>query len=54
MDDDTYIFQTRAWCESSKYWDTYFNVIEACSKALRENGIEDPENRIAIRMVKED
>ncbi len=54
VDDDTYIFQTRAWCESSKYWDTYFNVIEACSKALRENGIEDPENRIAIRMVKED
>ena len=54
VDDDTYIFQTRAWCESANYWDTYFNVIEACSKALRENGIEDPENRIAVRMVKED
>lgn len=54
VDDDTYVFQTRAWCESANYWDTYFNVIEACSKALRENGIDDPEERIAIRMVKED
>ena len=54
VDDDTYIFQTRAWCESPKYWDVYFDVIENCSKALRENGIEDPEERIAIRMVKED
>ena len=54
VDDDTYIFQTRAWCDSAKYWDVYFDVIENCSKALRENGIEDPEERIAIRMVKED
>ena len=53
VDDDTYIFQTRAWCESAKYWDVYFDVIENCSKALRENGIDDPEERIAIRMVKD-
>ena len=54
VDDDTYIFQTRAWCDSAKYWDVYFDVIENCSKALRENGIEDPEERIAIRMVGEE
>ncbi len=54
VDDDTYIFQTRSWCESAKYWDVYFDVIENCSKALRDNGIDDPEERIAIRMVKED
>ena len=54
VDDDTYIFQTRAWCESAKYWDVYFDVIENCSKALRANGIEDPEERIAIRMVKDE
>ena len=54
VDDDTYIFQSRVWCESAKYWDVYFDVIENCSKALRENGIEDPEERIAIRMVKDE
>ncbi len=54
VDDDTYIFTTRAWCESSQYWAVYFDVIENCSKALRENGIDDPEERIAIRMVNED
>ena len=54
VDDDTYVFQTRAWCDSAKYWDVYFDVIENCSKALRENGIDDPEERIAIRMVSEE
>ena len=51
VDDDTYIFTTRSWCESSQYWQVYFDVIENCSKALAENGIDDPEERIAIRMV---
>ena len=54
VDDDTYIFTVRAWCETGKYWDVYFDVIENCSKALAENGIEDPEERIAIRMVNKD
>ena len=52
VDDDTYIFTVRAWCETAKYWDVYFDLIENCSKTLAENGIEDPEERIAIRMVK--
>ena len=51
VDDDTYIFTTRSWCESSQYWQVYFDVIENCSKALAENGIDDPEERIAIRMI---
>ncbi|MBR6472837.1 MAG: mechanosensitive ion channel [Firmicutes bacterium] len=54
VDDDTYIFTVRAWCETAKYWDVYFDLIENCSKALAENGIDDPEERIAIRIVKED
>ncbi|MBQ7702779.1 MAG: mechanosensitive ion channel family protein, partial [Firmicutes bacterium] len=54
VDDDTYVFQTRAWCDSAQYWPVYFDVIENCSKALRENGIDDPEERIAIRMVSEE
>ena len=52
VDDDTYIFTVRAWCETSAYWDVYFDLIENCSKALAENNIDDPEERIAVRLVK--
>ncbi len=51
VDDDTYIFEVRAWCETPKYWDVYFDLIETCSKALAANGIDDPEERIAVRLV---
>lgn len=51
VDDDTCIFQVRAWCKSANYWDVYFDVIENCSKAIRNNGIENPEDRIAIRVI---
>ena len=51
VDDDTYIFTIRAWCETSNYWNVYFDLIENCSKALAENGIDDPEERIAVRLV---
>ena len=54
VDDDTYIFSVRAWCDTRKYWDVRFDLIECCSKALSENGIDDPEERIAVRLVKED
>ncbi len=52
VDDDTLLFTVRAWCETGSYWDVYFDLIENCSKALRENGIDDPEERIAVRLVK--
>ena len=54
VDDDTYIFTVRGWCDTGSYWDVYFDLIENCSKALADNGIDDPEERIAIRMVKDD
>lgn len=54
VDDDTYIFTVRVWCKTSSYWDVYFNLIEDCSRALQENGIDDPEERIAVRLVKDD
>ncbi|MBO4868693.1 MAG: mechanosensitive ion channel [Clostridia bacterium] len=54
VDDDTYIFTVRAWCDTPKYWDVYFDLIENCSKALAENGIDDPEERIAVRLVKDE
>ena len=52
VDDDTYIFTIRAWCDTKDYWDVYFDLIENCSKALSDNGIDDPEERIAVRIVK--
>ena len=54
VDDDTFIFTVRAWCQSASYWDVYFDLLENCSRALGENGIDDPEERIAVRLVKED
>lgn len=54
VDDDTFLFTVRAWCETDKYWDIYYDLIENCSKALGENGIDDPEERIAVRLVKEE
>ena len=54
VDDDTYIFSVRAWCNTREYWTVYFDLIESCAKALRENGIDDPEERIAVRLVNEE
>jgi small conductance mechanosensitive channel len=54
VDDDTYIFTVRGWCKTADYWDAYFNMIENCSKALQDNGIDDPEERIVVRLQKED
>ncbi|MBQ1678044.1 MAG: mechanosensitive ion channel [Oscillospiraceae bacterium] len=54
VDDDTYIFTVRGWCKTADYWDAYFNTVENCSKALQDNGIDDPEERIVVRLQKED
>ena len=54
VDDDTYIYTVRVWVDAEKYWDVYFDVLESCSKALNENGIDDPEERIAVRIVNEE
>ena len=54
VDDDTYIFTVRVWVDADKYWDLYFDVLENCSKALNENGIDDPEERMAVRLVKDE
>ena len=54
VDDDTFIFTVRAWCESKIYWDVYFDLLQNCSTALGENGIDDPEERIAVRIVNEE
>lgn len=51
VDDDTFILTVRAWCASAEYWNVYFDLLENCSNALGENGIDDPEERIAVRLV---
>ena len=42
------------WGETASYWDVYFDTVENCSKALQDNGIDDPEERIVVRLQKED
>ena len=54
VDDDTYLFTVRAWCDTPRYWDVKVDLVETCSKALRENDIDDPEERIAVRIVKDE
>ncbi len=54
VDDDTYILTVRAWCAGAEYWDVYYDLLENCSNALSENGIDDPEERIAVRLVNEE
>lgn len=54
VDDDTYILTVRAWCENAAYWDVYYDLLANCSKALSDNGIDDPEERIAVRLVKDE
>ena len=54
VDDDTYIYTVRVWVDADKYWDLYFDILENCSKALNENGIDDPEERMAVRIVKDE
>lgn len=54
VQEDTYIFTVRAWCKSEIYWDVYFALLENCSKILAENHIDNPEDRVAVRLVRED
>ena len=54
VDDDTYIFTVRAWVNNEDYWDVYYTLLENCSDALAQNGIDDPEERIAVRLVKDE
>lgn len=53
VDDDTYIFTVRAWVKSADFWSVYYVLLENCTDALAENGIDDPEERIAVRIVKD-
>jgi small conductance mechanosensitive channel len=54
LGDDAYVFTVRAWCNTADYWDVYFDILENGCRALGENGIDDPESRMAVRLVNEE
>lgn len=41
------------WCESEKYWDTYFSMQENVKKSFDKNGIEIPFNQLDVHFDKE-
>lgn len=40
----------RAWCKSSDYWDTYFNLLDAAHDAFAANNIVVPFNQLDVHM----
>ena len=39
-------FTARAWCKSSDYWDVYFDLTQAVTEKLGENGVQAPAVRV--------
>lgn len=52
VDEDTFVFTVRAWCESANYWNVYFDLLEGCTAALGANGIGDPVDKVSVQMAK--
>ncbi len=46
------IFEVRAWCKSSEYWDTYFEVTEAVNNRLAADKIGGPINFQVVEVNK--
>ena len=42
--------QLRAWCNSSDYWDTYFNLLDDAQAAFDAKGIVVPFNQLDVHM----
>ena len=42
-------FTARAWCKTADYWDVYFDLTQAITEKLGENGVQGP----AIHVIKE-
>lgn len=54
LEKDTFVFTVRAWCETAAYWDTYFDLLENCTKALGAAGIGDPVAKISLQNTEKD
>lgn len=39
-------FTARAWCKSADYWDVYFDLTQAVTEKLGENGVQAPAVRV--------
>ena len=42
-------FTVRAWCKTEDYWDVYFDLTQAITEKLGENGVQAP----AVRVISE-
>ena len=42
-------FTVRAWCNTADYWDVYFDLTQAITEKLGENGVQAP----AVRVISE-
>ena len=42
-------FTARAWCKTEDYWDVYFDLTQAITEKLGENGVQAP----AVRVISE-
>lgn len=49
--ESTFKFSVRAWAPNENYWDTYYDLREIVFNALREHGIEQPYNKLEIRLA---
>ena len=43
-------FTVRAWCKTEDYWDVYFDLTQAITEKLGENGVQAP----AVRVISEE
>lgn len=51
LKDSSLNFLVRVWCKSDDYWDVNFSLLENCTNALKENGIEIPFNQLDVHIV---
>ena len=39
-------YTVRVWCKSADYWDVYFDITQAVTEKLGENGVQAPAVRV--------
>lgn len=50
FDDSAVTYQLKAWCETDKYWDTRFNLMENIKKIFEERDIQIPFPQMDIHL----
>lgn len=54
MSDSAIVVMTRVWCNRADYWTLYFGLLDAVKRALDENGIEIPYNKLDVTLKQKD